>query len=122
MKGLYASLALVLFACGKGDDTAQGTRAECAHGGALVDCDDADRTPEGACWRLVDCAAIPVSSDNNNRFDWGKCVDRIESSLATNQTLMIDCIAVSSCDQLQIHGSPQDPDPNYMPCFQIGAQ
>ncbi len=118
MKGLY--VLVLLGACGAGDDTADGTRAECAHGGALVSCPPAERTPEGACWRLVDCGAIPVKSDNENRFTWGHCVDRIERSTSTAEQLIIDCIAVSTCDQLQT-GNSHDPDPGQMPCFQIGA-
>src|ERR1051325_7271635 len=66
-----------LGACSTSDDTTEGTRAECAQGGALTDCPDAERTAQGACWRLVDCGAIPVKSDNENRFTWGRCVDRL---------------------------------------------
>jgi hypothetical protein len=121
MKGLYAGFLLALFACGNGDDTADGTRSECAFGGTLTECPEIDRTPEDACWRLVDCASIPVSSDNANRFDWGHCVDSIESAEDPAERLSIDCIAASSCDQLQAPGSPHDPDPSKMPCFMIGG-
>ncbi len=122
MKGLFASLglAVVLAGCGAGDDTADGTRAECAHGGALVDCPPADRTPEGACWRLVDCAVIPVKSDNMNRFDWGSCVNQIQAASDIGEQLIIDCIAASSCDQLQVMGSPENPDPATITCLAIG--
>ena len=124
MTGMYASFALVLMSCGAGDDTADGSRAECAHGGALTACPEAERTPEGACWRLVDCAAIPVKSADTgqNRFDWGRCVNRIETAHDTGRRLMIDCIAASSCDQLQGQGSPNNPQPDQMPCFMLGAE
>ena len=77
----FVTAGLALGACGNGDDTTEGTRAECAQGGALTDCPDAARTAEGACWRLVDCGAISVKSDSNdkNRFTWGRCADVIES-------------------------------------------
>jgi hypothetical protein len=122
MKGLFASLglAVVSFGCGAGDDTADGTRAECAHGGALVSCPPAERTAQGACWRLVDCAVIPVKSDNDNIFDWGKCFDRIQSASDIGEQLIIDCIAASSCDQLQVEGSPHSPDSNMITCLSIG--
>lgn len=126
MKGLFASLALavcsVLGACGAGDDTADGTRAECAHGGALVACPPAERTAQGACWRLVDCAVMPVKSDDKgtNAFDWGKCVDRIMAASDIAEQLVIDCIAASSCDQLQVQGSPHNPDSSMITCLQLG--
>src|SRR5690348_13002158 len=105
MKGLFASLALAVLGCGAGDDTATGASAECASGGALTTCPEAERTPEGACWRLVDCAAIPVKTsadkENNGAFDWGTCLDFIERRGDAAERLIIDCIAASSCDQLQ---------------------
>jgi hypothetical protein len=123
MKGLFAGVWLAVVCssgCGAGDDTADGTRAECAHGGALVDCPPAERTPEGACWRLVDCAVMPVKSDGNN-FDWGKCFDKIQATSDIAEQLVIDCIAASSCDQLQVQGSPHDPNVSMMACFNLGS-
>jgi hypothetical protein len=107
--------------CGAGDDTTEGTRAECAQGGALTDCPDAARTAEGACWRLVDCGAISIKSDVDNRFTWPRCVDRIESKTADHQRLMINCIAASSCDELRVQNSPRNPDPNKMHCLRFGG-
>ena len=49
-------------ACNAGDDTTDGARASCAEGGAINACPDSPTTPEGACWRLVDCAAIPLDA------------------------------------------------------------
>jgi hypothetical protein len=110
-----------LGACGAGDDTTEGTRAECAQGGALTDCPDAERTAQGACWRLVDCGAISVSSDNANRFTWPRCVDRIEGATADRQRLVINCIAASTCDELRVAGSPRTPNPNDMHCLRFGG-
>ena len=58
-------------------------------------------TPTGACWRLVDCGRIPVDNDDPDRFDWGNCVDSIESLTSDRQHLVINCIAVSTCDELR---------------------
>src|SRR5262245_54270402 len=100
-------VAIVLAACSAGDDTTEGARSFCAQGGALTDCPDAERTPQGACWRLVDCGAIPVASDNENRFTWGRCVDLLERQTADRQRLVINCIAASTCDELRVDGSPE---------------
>ncbi|MBS1118733.1 MAG: hypothetical protein H6Q90_961 [Deltaproteobacteria bacterium] len=100
----YASLALaalIASACGAGDDTVEGTRASCAFGGAITDCPDAARTPEGVCWRLVDCGAIIVQSDDPNRFDWGDCVDDVDRLTSDRQALVMGCIAASTCDELR---------------------
>ncbi len=122
MKRFMAAMCGVLWAaCGAGDDTIQGTRAECAQGGALTDCPDAERTSEGACWRLVDCGAIAVKSDDKNKFTWGHCVDALDSTIADRRRVIINCIAASTCDELRVQGSPTDPDPNRMQCFRLGG-
>lgn len=115
------AIAVGIGACGADDDTIEGTRAECAQGGALTDCPDAERTAEGACWRLVDCGAISVKSDNDNRFTWGRCVDRLDSQTLDRRRLMINCIAASTCDELRVDGSPVSPDPNDMHCLRLGG-
>lgn len=122
MVGLVGAAGLGLGAgCGADDDTVEGTRAECAQGGALTDCPDAERTAEGACWRLVDCGAISVKSDNNNRFTWGRCVDGLESVPLDRQRIVISCIAASTCDELRVGGSPGNPNPNDMHCLRLGG-
>jgi hypothetical protein len=108
-------------ACGAGDDTIEGTRAECAQGGALNDCPDAERTAQAACWRMVDCGAISVQSDNDNRFTWGRCVDTLESQTSDRQRLVINCIAASTCDELRVNNSPGSPNPNDMRCLRFGG-
>lgn len=109
-----------LSACGTGDGTNEGTRAECAQGGALTDCPDAERTAQGACWRLVDCGAISVSSDVD-RYTWPRCVDGIESLTSDRQRLVINCIAASTCGELRVEGSPRNPNPNDMHCLRFGG-
>jgi hypothetical protein len=116
-----AAIVVAMAACGAGDDTTDGTRAECAQGGQLTDCPDAERTAQGACWRLVDCGAIAVKSDNGNRFTWGRCVDTIEGQTADRERLVINCIAASSCDELRVNNSPINPNPNDMHCLRIGG-
>ena len=104
-----------------GTDDKQGTRAECAQGGALTDCPDAERTSQGACWRLVDCGAIAIQSSAANRFTWGRCVDSLDSLTADRQRLVIDCVAASTCDELRVDGSPGNPDPHDMHCLRFGG-
>ena len=124
MKGCFAGLALacLLVACSAGDDTVEGGRANCAYGGALTDCPDADHTSGAACWRLVECGAIPVQSEDENRFDWGNCVDGLDRATADRQRVMISCITASTCDELRVNGSPQNPNPGEMQCILFGAQ
>jgi hypothetical protein len=116
--GISAWLAA---ACGAGDDTNIGTRGECAQGGTLTDCPPAERTAEGACWRLVDCGAIAVVSDNTNRFTWARCVDTLDAATAVAQRLVIDCIAASTCDALRVEGSPKNPHTDQLRCLRFGG-
>lgn len=120
---LVAVAMLIASGCGTGsDETVEGARAQCAYGGELLDCAPADRTSEGACWRLVDCGAIPVSGEEEFDFDWGRCVDGIDSLTAERQRLVISCIAHSICDELRVSGSPDDPNEDAIPCFHVGAR
>ncbi|MBV8760625.1 MAG: hypothetical protein JO257_25255 [Deltaproteobacteria bacterium] len=114
------SFVLLLAACNAGDDTTDGARANCAQGGVLTSCPEAAHTSSGACWRLVDCAAIPL--DAMNDFDWKRCVDGIDKLTAERQNLVIDCIAASSCDSLKVEGSPDHPNTNQMSCLLLGDQ
>jgi hypothetical protein len=127
MNGWIVGLALAAFglvAC-RGDDAVQGAHGQCAFGGELNDCPDAERTAEGACWRLVDCGSIPVAYENpddpdDRRFDWGVCVDFLERQTADRQRIMINCIAASTCDELRVGGSPDNPNRNDIRCIRIG--
>jgi hypothetical protein len=104
-------LSFLLIAGAVACDNADGTRAECAEGGTLTACPEAERTAEGACWRLVDCAAIQLHSDDNNDFDWDNCVDNVEQRTSDREQLIIDCIAAATCDSLKTN--PQS-------CFLLG--
>jgi hypothetical protein len=125
MKGTITALVLLgLAACSAGDDVAAGAHGQCAFGGELLDCPEASRTSEGACWRLVDCGAIAVSAGdmNQGRFDWHNCVDGLDSTTADRRSLIINCLAVSSCDQLRMEGSPDNPQPRSNYCLVLGGR
>ena len=77
---------LVAIACSADGDTGSGSRARCAEGGVLTACSEVPQTPQAACWKLVDCGAVAIDS-SINRFDWGECVDRIETSVEVAQNL-----------------------------------
>lgn len=107
-------LFLALAACGAGDDTADGTRAFCAEGGALNGCEVSVKTPQDACWRMVDCGAIELNRDQG--FDWNNCVGSIEGMRDPQQQLVMACIAASTCDQLKVTS-----ERGQRPCFLLGA-
>lgn len=106
MTARTVGLLLALGACGLGDDRADGSRAQCAEGGALDDTCAADlRTAEQACWRLVDCGAISLHENGQYAFDWNRCVREVETAGAPQQRLIMACIAASTCDQLKVRSS-----------------
>lgn len=126
MKGWTASLALaavaMLGACTPGDDVLSGAHANCEFGGTLTDCPDAARTSEAACWRLVDCGAIALHHETDDgELDWGNCVDELDSLTADRQRVIVACIATSTCDELRVPGSPDDPQEELMSCLHFGA-
>lgn len=103
MKGCISFVLLALCACSAGDDTADGTRDLCGEGGELNDCDDTPGTAREACWRLVDCGAIPLHRPEDEfADDWDNCVGEIEGMLDSSQRLAIACIGASTCDQLRL--------------------
>jgi hypothetical protein len=112
MKGWTSLVFLALVACNAGDDTADGARGLCAEGGELNDCSATPQTAWDACWRMVDCGAIPVHHSDENRDDFDDCVEAIEGMLAPAQRLTIACINVSTCDQLRLEDDR---------CFLFGA-
>ena len=103
MRAWTCCLLLALGACGLGDDVADGTRAQCAEGGALNDvCTSAVKTPEQACWRMVDCGAIQLHRAEQYQFDWSRCVDAIWDAADVQARLIMACIGASTCDQLKV--------------------
>lgn len=112
MKWTRFVLVAALCACGAGDDTAEGTRGLCAEGGALNECQGNVDTPREACWRMVDCGAIPVHRNGQFEFDWDRCVFEITRMDVVQQELVVSCINASTCDQLEHDARP---------CFRLGS-
>jgi hypothetical protein len=98
MRGcLYLAAALALGACG---DEAIGTRGTCASGGTINECAPFPETPQGACEKYVACGLL-VRDDPNGGFDWGECVNEIQSLYNDGTAeFVIDCALASSCDEL----------------------
>jgi hypothetical protein len=117
---LWIPIVVASLAACDGTDAADGARGRCASGGALAGCADDLSTPEGACWRLVECGSYPVDGAEDGDLDWGRCVNEIESMPSARAPLVIACIASSTCDELLAPGSPT---PYARPaCFAYGDQ
>lgn len=103
MKGLFASALLAAsIACSATDGVYLGSRGNCEFGGTLTDCENARRTVHDACFRLVDCGAIPLRyEDDNNQLDWDECVRRLEGAEEAVTDAVVSCIATSTCDELR---------------------
>lgn len=106
MRAWTCSLLLAATAaCSLGDDAADGSRAQCAEGGALNDtCANNITTAEQACWRLVDCGAVRLHEDQYYDFDYSLCVEEIEGAGMVQSRLIIACIGASTCDNLKYAG------------------
>ncbi|MGN6105542.1 MAG: hypothetical protein ACTHU0_10590, partial [Kofleriaceae bacterium] len=60
------------------------------------------------------------ANPNDRRFDWGACVNFLETRTADRQRLMVSCIATSVCDELRVGGSPDNPNRDEIRCIRIG--
>jgi hypothetical protein len=122
---LCAFLAL-LTSCDPDDAGEPGLRGECAApGGQALTCPGAPlEDSEDACWKLVECGAIPVSHPEGRILDWGRCVRQIDRLPAQRYDVAMTCLELSSCDQLRFGGSPDAPDGNNSmqmpPCLEYG--
>jgi len=106
MRARICVVLLAISACGLGDDTADGTRDQCAEGGELNNtCSGSVQTAEQACWRMVDCGAIPLHRMERYQFDWNECVEDIERAGLPQSRLMMGCVAASTCDQLKANAA-----------------
>lgn len=111
-----ATLAALLFgtaACGN-DGPKPGVRGNCATArGPLLECDPVPLSgAEDACWRLVQCGAIPVANPESEPgccFDWAACVDYVEALPDQRFELALACIEAAACDDLKSRGSPDRP-------------
>ena len=82
--------------------------------------DDSARTAEGACWRLVECGSYPLDGAEDGDLDWGRCVGELESMSTERATIVMACIASSTCDELLAPGSPNPWE--WPACFAYGDQ
>ena len=91
----------------------QGVREPCSTaGGTLLGCDQPPiDTPEDACWRLVECGAIPLEHEENWVLDWASCVHDIERLSEPRYEFALECIETSSCDDLKVDLCLQYGDP-----------
>lgn len=122
VSALSALSALTIFATSRDDTKAvDGARTGCAVGGALNGCQAAPATVIDACNRLVDCGSIPVDNEDENGFDWGRCVDQLEARQIDQQRFTVSCIVASACDELRTDGSPNNPF-GRIPCFAFGQR
>ncbi|HWM86676.1 MAG TPA: hypothetical protein VNO33_12580 [Kofleriaceae bacterium] len=92
-------------ACGI-DGSKSGDRELCtAVGDPAVECEPvALGGAEDACWRLVQCSAIPVANPESQPsccFDWAACVEHIEHLPDQQFESALACIESSSCDDLK---------------------
>ena len=117
--------ALVAAACGVDSDrSTPGLRGPCGSaGGPLSECEG---TPivsaEDACWRLVECGAIPVANPEDDPgccFDWARCVDYVEELPDLDFEVALTCIEHAPCDHLTAGGSP-DRTNGRPPCLEQG--
>ena len=119
MRTLVA-LALALAAGCDATDRVDGVRGPCGFGGDLTSCPPDELTPEGACTRLVECAAIPLDSGSMNQgaFDWGRCVDELQQMRDDRERFVIACVAESTCDALKTQTNPANGSEPF--CFAYG--
>jgi hypothetical protein len=103
-------------ACGNDASKSEARRVCVNAAGPLLECDPVPLAgAEDACWRLVQCGAIPVTnpeSDPDRGFDWSACVDAIEALPDQRFELALSCIEAASCDELKSRGArarPTDP-------------
>jgi hypothetical protein len=103
-----------------------GVRGECSAypGGPLQECERVEVvSPEDACWRLVECGAIPVvnpEAEPDCCFDWARCVGYLEDLSDPQLELALACVEVSPCDSLKWNGSPNRPNDELPPCLAQG--
>lgn len=120
-------LAVLALACGH-DGPDPGVRGPCDQpGGSTLGCTPAAiATPEDACWRMVECGAIPVAnpeSDPECCFDWADCVEELDELPAAQLELALACVAAAPCSELLLPGSPDRPtrnDEELPACLQHG--
>lgn len=107
---VLACCALGLAAC-DGTADVDGTRSPCAAGGQILGCDEDIETSEDACWKLVQCGVFPLDEIDDyppDDHDYFGCIDAIEGAADGAADIMIECVALSSCDALATSDGPYD--------------
>jgi hypothetical protein len=111
---MLSLVTLLVGAPGCADDAAglDEASSECAGSDGLVpECDPAPVAgAEDACWRLVQCGAIPVAnpeSDPSCCFDWAACVAHVDHLPDQQFELALACVESTTCEE-QRAGSSAD--------------
>jgi hypothetical protein len=117
---------LPLLACSF-EEAAPGVRGQCAAAvGEPVCAEEAIENGEDACWKLVECGSIPVSSpEDEDFFDQPTCERYFEILSEHRYNLALACVAASTCDQLRFPDGQDTPstNPERMPaCLEYGDQ
>jgi hypothetical protein len=86
-----------------------GAHERCGSAGAvLAECGPAALAgAEDACWRLVECGAVPAANPESNRsccLDWASCVDYVEGLPDEQFEAALACIESAACDELRPRG------------------
>ena len=105
----FAALLCGAPACGI-DGPKAGARNQCATSqGSLLECDQASLGgAEDACWRLVECGAIPAANSESEPdccFDWATCVSHVDALPDEQFEQALACIEAGTCDELRPRGS-----------------
>lgn len=126
-RSLILALALLPLASCSFDEASPGVRGQCgATSGEPLCPEDTIETGEDACWRLVECGAIPVASpEGEDFFDQPTCERYFQRISEHRFNVSVACVATSSCDQLRFRDGPNGPstNPERMPlCLEYGDQ
>jgi hypothetical protein len=124
MRVTLIALAVSLAACDV-DGPKPGVREPCSTAaGPLQECERVElMSAADACWRLVECGAIPIANpeaDPECCFDWTSCVDYIEELPDPQYELTLACLEAATCDELKWNGSPNRPNDELAPCLDQG--
>ncbi len=112
MRGSFIfALALLPLAACSFEEASPGVRGQCgATNGEPLCPASAIENGEDACWKLVECNAIPIASpEGENYFDYAFCASYFERLDAHRYNISLACVATSTCDQLQFLDGPGEP-------------
>ncbi len=128
MRGsIILALAVLPLAACSFDAAPPGVRGQCgATIGEPLCPPEVIETGEDACWKLVECGAIPVASPEGEAFfDQPTCERYFERISGHRYNISLACVAASTCDQLRFQDGRNGPstNPERMPiCLEYGDQ